>query len=573
VDSDSYWARVPARALSRRRLLTAAGAGATAAALAACSSRGTAKPAQGGAQPSSQGAGGTPKAGGNFSAYVTSNPTLSPHVVQGVTNTGIAGVMSRLFTFKTGTDPNVSANHQTEGDLAVSAESPDAITWTIKLRPDAKFQNIPPVNGHPVEAEDIIATFTHALDPSVPNPNRGGLNMIDLSQVQTPDKQTLIFKLNFPYSPFPNLLADGYYGWIYPREGVTGGYDATKVAIGSGPFLLDTATPDVAFTYKRNPDYFLKGIPHLDTFKYAIVPDNSQQLAQFTGGNLDELLLGDPFNVPTAQNQNPKAMVLKVPNAGPNPLYFQMGDPQSIFQDIRVRRAVSIAIDRTAIAKAVYNDESEEMVWLPGYFGQWAPRVSELPADSQQWYKYDPKQTKQLLEAAGQPNPQLKIAFPNTFENSVFQKQVETIANMLTQAGIHIDIVVQDYVKDFIGPHGSRNGNFPRDTMMYVAIAPFSDPDSSIYSYFHSKSTANQEKLNDPKLDAMIDHERTLVNEAERQKAIRDIVMYLGQQLYAPSTVGTFQWVFVQARVQNYQYSVNTIPRATETYSKLGVTA
>ena len=569
---DSYWSRLNQRSLSRRRLLLVAGAGIGAVELAGCSSRGSGSATTGSAGATgTAAAAGAPQSGGNYNTYLASNPTLDPHKVQGVTNTGISGVMSRPFRFRTASDPSISANHEVEPDLAVSAESPDAITWTIKLRPDAKFQNIPPVNGHPVEAEDIKATFARALDPSIPNPNRGGLNMIDLAQVQTPDKQTVVFKLNYPFSPFHNLLAAGYYAWIYPREALAGSYDPGKVVIGSGPFLLDTNTPDVAFTYKKNPDYFDKAHVYLDTWKYAIIPDASQQLAQFAAGNLDELLVIDPYQVPQVQGQNPKATVLKAANASPNPLYFQMGDSTSVFQDIRVRRAFSMAIDRDAISKAIYNGQSEQVVYLPSYMGKWSLKVQDLPAELQQNYKYNPADAKKLLEAAGQANVEIKLAYPNTFGTPVFTKQAETIANMLNAAGIKATIVIQDYIKDFIGPKGSRNGNFDKDTVMYVSAAPFTDPDEWLFSYFHSKSTANQEHLKDPTYDAMVDKERTIVNEDDRLKAVQEIQKYLAQQMYAPSTVGSYQWAFVQPRMQNYQYTSNTIGRATETFSKLWV--
>ena len=151
------------------------------------------------------------------------------------------------------------------------------------------------------------------------------------------------------------------------------------------------------------------------------------------------------------------------------------------------------------------------------------------------------------------------------------KKQAETIVNMLGAVGVKASIVVQDYTRDFIGPRGSRNGYFDKDTVMYVSVAPFSDPDEFLFSYFHSKSTANQEHLSDPKFDAMVDKERTLVNQDDRQKAVREILVYLAQQMYAPSTAGSYQWAFVQPRVQGYQYTSNTIGRATETYSKIGV--
>jgi ABC-type transport system substrate-binding protein len=85
-------------------------------------------------------------------------------------------------------------------------------------------------------------------------------------------------------------------------------------------------------------------------------------------------------------------------------------------------------------------------------------------------------------------------------------------------------------------------------------------------------SASNQEHLSDPIYDAMVDKQRTLVNEEERLKAVLDIQKYLADKLYAPSTVGTHQWNVVLPRIQNYQYS-DTLGKMTETYAKLGIKA
>ena len=578
MDASSYWAATRLRRLSRRRFV-AAGVSVSALGAAGCAAK---RGAGGKSTAGSPAAGepdetGEPRSGGNLNVLLTNITTIRHRYLaqsfKGVTNTGI-GVMSQsVFRFQSGRDPATSLNHIIENDLGMSAESPNAATWTVKLRPDARFQNIAPVNGHPVEAEDVKTTFTRALDPAINNPNRGGLTMMDPAQIATPDARTIVFKLNYPYSPFRSLLADGYYGWIYPREALAGSYDPAKVAIGSGPYLLDSGTPDVAFSYKRNAAYFESGHPYLDTWKYAIVPDASQQLAQFTAGNLDELIITDPYQVPTVQQQNPKAALIKVAAASPYPLYFQLGDPASIFQDLRVRQAFSLAIDRDAISRTIYGGQAQEVVYVPASMGKWAMQVSDLPSDVQQFYKFDPDNARKLLAAAGQTNLELKLAYPNTFGTPIFTKQAETIANMLGAVGVKATIVIQDYFKDFIGPRGSRNGFFDKDTIMYVSAAPFSDPDGWLFSYFHSKSTANQEHLKDPAYDAMVDKQRTLVNEDERLKAVRDIQTYLARQMYAPSTAGTYNWIFVQPRVRGYQYSSNTINRATETYAKAWVSS
>jgi peptide/nickel transport system substrate-binding protein len=564
---ESYWAAWNRKYLNRRRLLAATaacGAGIGAASLAACGNRQQLKTPAGGSQPASQSA---PQRGGQLSFYVTREYRLDPQQGSGVDQTTAAGVTSRIFRLKTGLDPKVSDDHDIEPDLGISAESPDAVTWTIKLRPDAKFHSVPPVNGHPVEAEDIKATFDRALDPAVPNPNRGTLRMIDPAQITTPDKSTVVFKLNFPYAPLRKLLASAAYSQILPREALSGAYDPMKTIIGSGPFLFESYQPAVAYTYKRNPDWFEKGLPYVDGLKVAIISDSSQQLAQFTAGAVDHYLLTDPFQVEQVTRQNPKATVLKTEMALPTPLYIQLGDSSSAFQDIRVRQAFSMALDRDAMSKAIYNGQSKQMIFMPSYMGKWAMEVKDLPQDLQKNYRYDPAESKKLLEAAGQSNLQLKLAYytPTTPER---QKIAETVNNMLNTAGIKTSVIVIDFEKDYIDSgKGYRQGYFPKDTVVSANAPVYSDADEYLFSYFHSTSTTNQEMIKDPALDKMIDRERTLVNEDERLKSVLDASKYIAEKMYTISTVGSYQWVFLNPRIQNYQYA-QEISRPAETYPK-----
>ncbi len=569
-----YWELERAKHLSRRRLLAATGTVLGGISLAACGSRAqsggsAAKPAGGGAGAPQ----GTPHSGGTLNVYLPYNAPLDPQKVSNAAQQAVAGTYSRVFRFKTSSDPAETANQDIENDLGISAESPDAVTWTIKLRPDARFHNIAPVNGHPVEAEDIKATFVRAFDPATSDPNKGSLGMMDPAQIQTPDATTVVFKLNYPYAPFRIVLGSPNWSLIFPREVLSGSYDASKAAIGSGPFILDTAQPDVAYTYKKNPDWFEKGRPYVDAVRVAIVPDAAQQLAQFAAGNLDELLVDNIDNANSAQQRQPKAALLKLHWASAYPLYFQMGDPASPFQDIRLRQAVSMAIDRDALSKAVYNGQTEAMVFVSASYGKWGMHVQDLPQDIRQYYTYNPSEAKKLVAAAGGGNIQFKLAYningPSSFAPSpAYKSSVEAIANMLNAVGLKTSLITQDYNKDFVDAgKGARQGYFDSTTIEFVS-ASGNDPDGVIFSYFAGASTANQEHLKDPTLDAMIGKERTLVNDDERLKAIHDIQTYLAQKLYAPSTVGPYMWAAVSPRVQNYQYSSN-LGKMTETYAKL----
>jgi peptide/nickel transport system substrate-binding protein len=555
-----------ARGISRRTLLRAAASTAAAAGLAACSRGGQSAPS--GSSGAAQAPSGTPKPGGTFNSYLTANPQLDVQKAAIVLQ-AVGCVYSRPFRFKTGIDPTVSLNHEIEPELAVSAESPDAITWTLKLRPDAKFQNIAPVNGHAVEAEDVKDSILRILDPKTLSQFKNNYAMIDPAQMQSPDPQTIVFKLKYPFAPFPNLLASPSWAYIYPREGTTGAFDPTKVAIGSGPFILDSNTPDVAVIFKRNPDYFEKGVPNVDGMKLAIVGDSAQQQAQFVAKNLDEILLGSINDVNAVQKEAPAATIIKAGNASPNPFYFQLGDPTGPLMDLRVRQAFSMAIDRDNISKTLYNGQSEQMVFVPSYLGKWALRVQDLDTATQQYYKYNPTQAKQLLQAAGATDLQLKITYANAFASPTFLKQADIIAGYLKDVGVKSTQVMVDFNKDWIDSgKGIRAGYYAKDTIVFATQGSLTDADDALFGYFDSRSTSNEEHLSDATMDDMIAKERTQTDDDARLKAVLDIQRYLAQKMFCVSTIGTDTWFFVLPRVQNYQYS-STIGRTTETYAKL----
>ncbi len=567
-----YWERWQRR-LSRRQLLAgAAGAGIGSLWLAACGGKKPAAPS--GAAPASGSRQATPKPGGTFNTYIKAEPvSLDPQVVTYPTGEEIASaVMSRLFRYKTGMRsgprPNLIDDIESEPDLAVSGESPDALTWTIKLRPDAKFQNIAPVNGHAVEAEDIKATFVRALTLPA-NPSKGALGMLDQNQIQTPDAHTVVFKLNYPYAPFNKTLTSPIYSWIFPREALAGSYDPAKVMIGSGPFTLKSHTPDVEFVLAKNPDWFQPGQPYVDAVHVAVILDQNAQNAQFTSGHLDELLVS-PNDIDQLKQQNPKATVVPVSSPVDSNIWISFSDPTSVFQNLKVRQAMSLAIDRDALHKILYNNQFDDTVFLPGNMGKWSLHVKDLDADTAQWWKFDLNKAKQMLQAAGIPDQQFKWVYGNTTAGT----QNDAMRNMLVAAGFKLSTVVVDYQKDYIDSgHGIRQGfGWSKDWVLFGGQQPFTEPDEMLYNYWHSKSTQNEESYKDPQMDAMIDKERTIVNEDERLKAVLDIQRYIAKNaLICNSGTGKSN-EFVQPRVQNWALAT-TMDGGVGTWAKVWLNA
>ena len=503
---------------------------------------------------------GGPQTGGTFTYYWNANPpSLDPQFfATGATTSFACACMSGILRFKIATDPQVGLNHELENDLAVSIESPDATTWTIKLRNDAQFHLIASVAGHAVQAEDVKATFTRAVT-STENPNRGTIGVVDPDQIETPDASTVVFKLKYPYAPFANLLGTVQYGLIYPREVLTGDYDPSRQVIGSGPFVFDGYSPDLAVAMKKNTAYYEKGLPYMDNVRHAIIPNTAQQLAQFKGGNLDVLHVAQN-DLSTATKSSPKARLFKVLTGGGVLVDFQMGDKASPFQDIRLRQAVSLAIDRSAIGKSIYANQFEPAFAVNLSMGNWALHMDQLDKPTQQFYKFDLSQAKKLVQAAGGSSLNLKVAYPAHAFGTEFDTVVQTIYNMLSALPWKLTLVSIDYNKDWLGNgKGYSNGYFPTDTIVCGTSNPFAETDQYLYGYYHSQSDRNKQHLQDPALDALIDKARGIVDAEQRRQAYLDAQKYLAQKLYGVAGLpGGYTYTLLQPNVQNYSYVPET---------------
>jgi peptide/nickel transport system substrate-binding protein len=574
MSDPGYWS-LRKRRLSRRSVIAAAAGTAGVALAAACGNRQGGASQSSGASPATS-ANQTPKPGGQFNtSQITTPPTLDQQrSTSGNIGNIVGAVQSRLLAFKTGTDSMVTENHEVEPDLALTIESPDAVTWTLKLRTDAKFHNIAPVNGHPVTSEDVKATFTRALGKE--NPGRGALDMMDETQIQTPSPDTVIFKLKYPFAQFKGKLASVAYSSIFPREVLAGGYDSAKTPIGSGPFILDSNQPDVAYILKKNPEYYQKGRPYVDSIRWAIIPDTGQQQAQFTGGHLDVVGMVEsapvvPNDLPAYKKDNPKAQVVRSDPSSPQVLYFQLGDPASAFQDIRLRRAFSMAIDRDALKKAVWNDDAEPQFHVHLTQGKWALHQNELPAETAPWYKYDPANAKKLLEASGFADRQFKLLYIVPFQGADYVKVSLAVANMLSQAGIKIQAVQVDYNKDYFGSNGVgiRFGVYDKDSVVCTGISALDNVDDFLWNYYSTKATQGISRLKDPTVDDMISKARTLVDDAAAVKAYKEVQTYIADKMYTVAGLPEpYAYILVNQRVQNYPFSVNH-GYGTETFSKL----
>jgi ABC-type oligopeptide transport system substrate-binding subunit len=151
---------------------------------------------------------------------------------------------------------------------------------------------------------------------------------------------------------------------------------------------------------------------------------------------------------------------------------------------------------------------------------------------------------------------QARVREPRPVRDAQLRQAGPNGNSMLNNVGIKTTLITHDYDKDFVDAgKGSRQGYFDRDTAGFFAEAGYSESDEYLYSYFHSKSTSNGEHLSDPALDALIDKERTLVDQNERLKSVQKIQKYIADNMFVVPSVGSYAFELVAPRVQNFQFT------------------
>src|SRR6266446_10176137 len=219
--------------------------------------------------------------------------------------------------------------------------SDDGKTYTFKIREGVKF-----TDGSPLTAEDIAASWNEIIFPPQGVISVRQSNFVMVDKVEAPDPTTVVFRLNFATDAFLPALADPY-AWIYKRAILDKDpHWYEKNILGSGPFKFVSYDTGQSIKGERNPDYYHRGLPYLDGFTGIFAEKQAVRVEairadraaiEFRGlppATVDELkkALGDKINVQTS-DWNCGGVV--TPNHKRKP-----------FDDVRVRRALTLAIER-----------------------------------------------------------------------------------------------------------------------------------------------------------------------------------------------------------------------------------
>src|SRR5215470_5080836 len=165
--------------------------------------------------------------------------------------------------------------------------SPDGLTWTFKLRQGVKFHD-----GQEFTAADVKFTFDRLLEKS--QSGKSDFNAVD--KVEPVGKYGVKFVTKEPFAALVAALG-GFWGFIVSEAGVKkGGGDLNKSAMGTGPYMLEDWKVEQQMVFKKNPNYWKKGLPHADELIVRVIPDEANIVAALRTGQIHHAFIEDNKN-------------------------------------------------------------------------------------------------------------------------------------------------------------------------------------------------------------------------------------------------------------------------------------
>jgi peptide/nickel transport system substrate-binding protein len=357
------------------------------------------------------------------------------------------------------------------------------------------------------------------------------------------------FVLKEPYVWLPNKLANALCMWIIAPEVVEKYGDLKKAdtAIGTGPFTLERYEPNVKAVFKRNPAYFRPGQPSVDGVEWLVLSDEWTGLAAYRTGQID----AGPWTWWAIRQQDLDALKASHPHLiyqdflGNMAHAISVRNDQPPFADVRVRRAISHAIDRRAIIDAVWS-RGEPSGPMPRGLREWSLPIDQLGKGAE-YYRYDPREARWLLAEAGYPKGFKTTLTATGGYGRDLLDAVQMVLRDLKAVGIEAELKLQEY-----GAYQATTGQgkFAGMTMGPFALAW--DPDDALYGPYAPEQPRNRGHVNDPKLTAMIKEQRRLDDLDARKNLIFAIQRYMAEQqyyVYLYSFMYTGSW---QPYVKNY---------------------
>lgn len=396
---------------TRKPLIALAGAVLVSLALAACSSSPS--------DPAEPTAAGDPVAGGTLTWAMPGEPAAGG--VDPMVGTGLINYFTMDQVYETLLTKDDTGTIQP--GLALSYEQPDDLTYVFTLREGVQF-----ADGTPFTASDVVYSFESYLESQISKK----AYLIGLEDIAADDDTTVTFQFSEPNGTFIDavshretffIVSEAWHSQISEEE-------RQRKAMGTGPFELVEWTDGVSLDFVANENYWDGAAPYLDELVFEVIPDESTRLAALQQGTVDAAWFGDG----TIAGQAVDAGFTLGDLAYTQGLPIFINPESGALSDIRVRQAMSLAIDRQAIIDTVFFGDGEISFVAPA-----GDPNAPVPDADTPYYERDVDQAIALLEEAGQPNPTITINyFGETIQNQ--HPMYELMQQQLAEAGITLEL-------------------------------------------------------------------------------------------------------------------------------------
>ena len=483
----------------------------------------------------------TPRRGGILLAVIAAEPpSLDPHQEGTFANIQlVAPCYSLLLQF----DPQDFS--KIIGDVAADWKiAPDGRTYTFKIRQGIRFHD-----GSAMTAADIKASYDKIIFPPEGVRSTRKTSYSAVERVEAPDPGTVVFRLKFPSA---GLLVNLASPWnvIYPKQYLDKDPNYFKMhVVGSGPFKFKNYTPGSTFEGERNPDYFIKGRPYLDGYKFFISTDTSVRAAAIRSGRA----YAEFRNMPGSEVEAIKKQLgdkVVVQETGMSSSWgIAVNHTVKPFNDVRVRKALTLGIDRYTAGRVLFPINGLKLVGgslRPGSeFALPEAELQKLPGFGKDIEK-SRAEARRLLAEAGYPNG-LKVVLKNRNIRLPFQDWGVFVIQEWRKIGVeaeHRPLETASWFAD-----GQNTGNFE---LIVSSPSTFMDDPDVWLNRYTTGDTENWGRFSDPKLDDLYARQARSLDPVERKKLANEMERIVLEDVhYLPGlwwTRNVVHW----AKVKNY---------------------
>lgn len=405
-------------------------------------------------------------------------------------------------------------------------QSEDGLTWTFQLRQGVMFHN-----GREMTAEDVKWSFERLIDPDTGAGNAGRVGPAD-TQIEVLGDYEVAITHPEPFGIFPQSIAFDKSTGIVASESVEDD-GSINIPIGTGPFKIAEVDGTIRLVLEKHEDYWQEDLPYLDEIVIEPIPDDTVRETALLGGEVDWVLSIAPQNFQSLQD-NPDVVVATAPQLSYD--YIGMNLTREPFDDVRVRQAIALAIDREVLCEA-------------GYFGLCEPVQGPIGTGSPWYFEYAPygqdlEQARQLLADAGYPDGFEMELLPTTQYGETI-RAAQVLQQQLAEIGIEASINAPEWSEWL-----ELEGNFMYDA--YICNwNGLIDADQYYYLQHRSDQVFNFTGYDNPEFDELVDEGRSMsdfdaryeIYQEANQMLVDDapyIYMYNKQEIraYAPYVMG-----------------------------------